>query len=295
MKRSIVIGAMITGILSAGVTTSQFTVTNVHAEENAIESSINLAQYFTTNPGQVAILTNTHIYSNINLTDGMVKAVTKGTLITVRGIKYTSGGTPRLVVDGGYLTANKINVVKPISAISNYYTTNPGQVAILNATHIYSNINLTDGMVRALPKGSLISVKGIEYTKGGTPRLVVNDGYITASKNNVTKPRATISNYYTTNPGQVTILNATHIYSNINLTGSVVRALPKGSVISTKGIEYTKGGTPRLVVNGGYITDSKDNVREISSITAKAFKSSLFKWLVLALILLSLLSTYMES
>ncbi|PRO90343.1 glycosyl hydrolase family 25, partial [Lactiplantibacillus pentosus] len=74
-----------------------------------------------------------------------------------KGIEYTTGGTPRLVVDGGYITANKANVVKPVSTISNYYTTNPGQVATLKATHIYSNINLSDGMVKAVAKGTLVT------------------------------------------------------------------------------------------------------------------------------------------
>ncbi|MCT3284296.1 peptidoglycan endopeptidase, partial [Lactiplantibacillus pentosus] len=114
-------------------------------------------------------------------------AVAKGTLVTVKGIEYTTGGTPRLVVDGGYITANKVNVVKPVSNLSDYYTTNPKYVTALKKTHVYTNLNLSDGMVKEVAKGTVVAVTGIEYSTNGYPRLVVSGGYITANKSNVEK------------------------------------------------------------------------------------------------------------
>lgn len=49
----------------------------------------------------------------------------KNTLVTIKGIEYSSAGIPRLVTDQGYLTANKGYVLAAQSNIDLYFTTNP--------------------------------------------------------------------------------------------------------------------------------------------------------------------------
>ena len=162
---------------------------------NVETASINLSNYYTTNPGKVVMLVDAHTYTDNELKNP-IKKVTKGSVVNVYGVEIAPSGYPRLKVDGGYLTANKKNVVKATEKINNYYTVNPGQVALLINDYVYSDVDFTN-KVRSISKGSLITVQGIEYTSSGYPRLKVDGGYLTANKSLVTLTNNKISNYYT--------------------------------------------------------------------------------------------------
>ena len=228
-------------------------------KKNVVKATEKINNYYTVNPGQVALLINDYVYSDVDFTN-KVRSISKGSLITVQGIEYTSSGYPRLKVDGGYLTANKSLVTKPTDKIANYYTSNPGQVALLVDDYIYSDLDFTT-KVRAVSKGTLVSVQGIEYTSDGYPRLKVSGGYLTANNSRVTRPVSTLSNYYVTNPGKIIMLVNAHIYGDVNLQnrGS---AVTKGTVVNVQGIEFAPNGYPRLKVSGGYLTANKANVAQ---------------------------------
>ena len=228
-------------------------------KKNVVKATEKINNYYTVNPGQVALLINDYVYSDVDFTN-KVRSISKGSLITVQGIEYTSSGYPRLKVDGGYLTANKSLVTKPTDKIANYYTSNPGQVALLVDDYIYSDLDFTT-KVRAVSKGTLVSVQGIEYTSDGYPRLKVSEGYLTANNSRVTRPVSTLSNYYVTNPGKIIMLVNAHIYGDVNLQnrGS---AVTKGTVVNVQGIEFAPNGYPRLKVSGGYLTANKANVAQ---------------------------------
>lgn len=237
-------------------------------KNNVIKVTDKIENCYTVNPGQVALLINDYVYSDVDFTS-RVRSISKGSLVTVQGIEYTSTGYPRLKVDGGYLTANKSLVTKPTDKIANYYTTNPGQVALLVNDYVYSDLDFTT-KVRAVSKGTLISVQGIEYTSDGYPRLKVSGGYLTANNSRVTKPVSTLSNYYVTNPGKIIMLVNAHIYGDVNLQNQG-NAVTKGTVVNVQGIEFAPNGYPRLKVSGGYLTANKANVAQYKE-TANSVK-----------------------
>ncbi|XXO41978.1 DUF5776 domain-containing protein [Lactiplantibacillus plantarum] len=144
-----------------------------------VQPTSNIANYYTTNTGQIASLTDIHVYSDVALTK-LVRTVSAGTLLKVQGIEYISG-YPRYKLADGYITANKFFVVQPVSSINNYYTSNPGEISASKVTHLYSDIDLTN-IVKKVPAGTVYKVEKIQYSTSGYPRFKVAGGFISANK-----------------------------------------------------------------------------------------------------------------
>ena len=79
-------------------------------------SGPDLSKYYTTNPGRVIMKNDDTFYQDVafRIPGWQVK---KNTLVTIKGIEYSSAGIPRLVTDQGYLTANKDYVLAAQSNI----------------------------------------------------------------------------------------------------------------------------------------------------------------------------------
>lgn len=73
-------------------------------------------EYYTSNPGKVKLLTTCNLYTSVEFNDKTKAGINypKGTVFTVKEIKKSKAGTPRLIVSNGkyVLTANKANVTK---------------------------------------------------------------------------------------------------------------------------------------------------------------------------------------
>ncbi|ALG26298.1 hypothetical protein AN634_09845 [Lactiplantibacillus plantarum] len=95
-----------------------------------VEPTSKIANYYTTNTGQIAALIDLHVFSDVNMTK-RTGTIPAGTLVKVQKIEYSSDGFPRYKTDAGYITTGKTAMVQPTSNIANYYTTNPGQVTAL--------------------------------------------------------------------------------------------------------------------------------------------------------------------
>ena len=64
---------------------------------------------------------------------------------------------------------------------------------------LYTDVEFRNGS-RTLSSGTVVPVKGIEYSSKGVPRLKTEGGYLTANKNYVTAAGNTNNNYFITNP-----------------------------------------------------------------------------------------------
>ncbi|SPE08675.1 hypothetical protein LAP8965_02650 [Lactiplantibacillus plantarum] len=64
-----------------------------------VQPTSNIANYYTTNTGQIASLTDIHVYSDVALTK-LVRTVSAGTLLKVQGIEYISGYPRYKLADG---------------------------------------------------------------------------------------------------------------------------------------------------------------------------------------------------
>lgn len=218
-------------------------------------------RYYTTNPGLIATRTSLNEYTSTNFTDATKgKTLAKNTLLNVSAVEKTSAGTPRLkLTNGNYLTANRDYVVKVTSSIDQYYTTTPSKILVRSSLYAYNNANL-DKKVATYKKYSIVSIKDMTYSDGGTPRLKTTSGsYITANKNFVRAVIPTITNYIYKNPGTVQVKKTVYQYSSTSFTSATKgKAISKGKIVTVKSIVFTSKGTPRLkLLNGKYITANK--------------------------------------
>lgn len=218
-------------------------------------------RYYTTNPGLIATRTSLNEYTSTNFTDATKgKTVAKNTLLNVSTIEKTSSGTPRLkLANGNYLTANRDYVVKVTSSIDQYYTTTPSKILVQSSLYAYSNANL-DKKVATYKKYSIVDIKDMTYSDGGTPRLkTISGSYITANKDLVRAVIPTITNYIYKNPGTVQVKKTVYQYSSPSFTSATKdKAISKGKIVTVKSIVFTSKGTPRLKLsNGKYITANK--------------------------------------
>lgn len=221
-------------------------------------------RYYTTNPGTVATKVQVNQYSSTSFTSATKgKAMAKNTLVKVAGIVKTSAGTPRLkLTNGTYMTANLDYVVKVTSKINQYYTKKPSKVLVKSGLYAYNNADL-DSRVTGVKKNTVLSIKDLAYSSGGTPRLKLSNGYyITASKDFVRAVTSSIANYIYVNPGKVQLKRSVYQYSSPNMSSATRKsALSKGKTYTVKSISFSSGGTPRLKVsNGNYITANKNYV-----------------------------------
>ncbi|MGG0656376.1 DUF5776 domain-containing protein [Rummeliibacillus pycnus] len=221
-------------------------------------------RYYTTNPGKIATKVQLNQYSSKNFTTATKgKAIPKNTLIDVAGIEKTSAGTPRLkLTNGMYLTANRDYVVKVTSNIDQYYTKTPSKILVKSDLYAYNNANLDKRLV-GVKKNTVLSIKDLAYSSGGTPRLKTLSGsYITASKDYVRAVTPSIANYIYVNPGTVQLTKNVYQYNSTSFTSATRgKSLAKGTKLAVKSISFTSAGTPRLKLsNGNYITANKSYV-----------------------------------
>ncbi|QBO37477.1 hypothetical protein EQG49_07405 [Periweissella cryptocerci] len=92
---------------------------------------------------------------------------------------------------------------------------------------------------------------------------------MTTNKNNSRPVAADLSDYYTTNPGQVQASTTLTVYSAPNFgSAKEVKTIAENQVINIQGIEWDADNHPVFVVDGGYITAAKNNVNKVISIAS---------------------------
>ena len=233
-------------------------VTGTHGKDISFFTSrpsaeINLEDYHTTNPGTLRLTSKVNIYNSVEFNEATQtkKSLLSGSVVEVKGIHYSKAGTPRLKIDGGYISANK----SFSRADSGYFIKNPGTITLSSKLNIYNSVEFSNKTKtnQAYASGVTLKISGIEYSKAGTPRLKVGNGYISANE--------TFSYiYYTKNPQMVYLTSNVNVYNSVEFNNNTKtsQSYKKGSTIQVTGIDYSKAGTPRLKVNGGYISSNAE-------------------------------------
>ncbi|ANZ95398.1 hypothetical protein BFC19_08375 [Brochothrix thermosphacta] len=228
----------------------------------------NIANFHTTNPGKIVMKINDYSFKSAEFNDKTQdKTYKKGTILNVKGIEYSAAGTPRLLLTNNlFVTANKAKVQKVTSNIANFYTENPKKIVMKIDDYAFKSAEFNDKTQgKTYKKGTVLNVKGIEYSAAGTPRLLLtNNLYVTANKAKVQHTIANVAQYYTVDPGTVILKRDEYQHNSVSFTQATKGKLhKKGSSLKTKGIAFTKTGYPRLILNdGNYLTANKDYVEK---------------------------------
>ncbi|ODJ56032.1 glycoside hydrolase family 73 protein [Brochothrix thermosphacta] len=246
--------------------TNNLYVTANKAKIQKIKS--NIANFYTTNPKKIVMKIDDYAFKSAEFNDKTQgKTYKKGTILNVKGIEYSAAGTPRLLLTNNlYVTANKTMVQKVTSSIANFYTENPKKIVMKIDDYAFKSAEFNDKTQgKTYKKGTVLNVKGIEYSAAGTPRLLLtNNLYVTANKAKVQHTIANVAQYYTVDPGTVILKRDEYQHNSVSFTQATKGKLhKKGSSLKTKGIAFTKTGYPRLILNdGNYLTANKDYVEK---------------------------------
>ncbi|EUJ37621.1 glycoside hydrolase family 73 protein [Brochothrix campestris] len=249
-------------------------------DKEAFEDTVNLANYYTSNPKKVVTKKADYSYKGVEFTTAnRVKNYASGTILTVTAIEKSKNGTPRLQLsDGTYFTAHRSNVQQLVSNVANYYTTNPSKIIMKKDDYAYNTTEFNTGTRNKLyKKGAVLNVKSISYSANGTPRLLLTNGlYLTAHQSNVVKAMATISKYYTTNPKTIIMKKDDYVYKTTEFnTGTRGALQKKGQVLTVKAIVYSANWTPRLQLsNGTYVSAHTSNVVKAMDTIAKYYTTN---------------------
>ncbi|WP_122645225.1 DUF5776 domain-containing protein [Enterococcus mediterraneensis] len=233
----------------------------------AVQVPATIDNYYTEKPNQVVLLKNDVIYSDADFNNKTSKTVKTGDVVKVNGIQYSSSGYPRLVVNGGFLSANRSIVQKVVDNYSNYYTKPVKKVALKKKDILYTSTAFNEGTKTniTINAGDTVAITGLAFSSTGVPRFKTSRGYLTANKSIVVEPTSKIDQYYSTNPGQVVLKKKDVVYKSVEFSDSTktTKTYASGSIVKIQGIRYSNAGYPRLMVSGGYLTANKSIVQKL--------------------------------
>lgn len=116
------------------------------------------------------------------------KKIKANTVIKVKKVVFDGSGATRFqLVNGGYIQANKKNVVRTLKTINKYYTSIPKNLHTAKATTIYSfqYFKYASKSLK-IPANTKLEIVGLEYNKIGYPRFKLSNGYyISTVKSNL--------------------------------------------------------------------------------------------------------------
>ncbi|EMF0259436.1 DUF5776 domain-containing protein [Enterococcus hirae] len=144
--------------------------------------------------------------------------------------------------------------------LSNYYTTNPERVILKHDDRFYNDVNFTSPGMN-IKKNTLVTVKSIQTTASGIPRLFTDHGYLTANKSYVVAAQSNIDSYFTTNPKKVRLKSDDYFYADTAFTQRLDK-VSKGTIVDVEDLAYTDSGVFRLRTKYGYLTANKSLVEE---------------------------------
>lgn len=162
---------------------------DIFTSSSSATASLIERNYYKTNPEKIVTLKNLYQYEIADFVEDAKKtALPANSIVTVTGISYLPNGIPRLQLSNGYfISANKDLVLKVTENIDRYYTTVPDKIVVKKSLSEYSSTKFTESnKIGAIKKNRIVTINGIAYTAGGTPRLKTSKGtYITANKSYV--------------------------------------------------------------------------------------------------------------
>ncbi|MDT1957785.1 DUF5776 domain-containing protein, partial [Carnobacterium divergens] len=142
--------------------------------------------------------------------------------------------------------------------LSKYFTSNPGFVKTITDCSYYTNTDFTTKK-SDVPKGTIVKVHAVEYSKAGYPRLKCEKGYLTANKSYV--QQQSMTNYFLTNPNFIKTLQDDYYYTSSSFS-TKKELIAKGVIVRVLNIEFSSMGYPRLKCEKGYLTANKTYVQQ---------------------------------
>lgn len=218
-------------------------------------------RYYTSNPKKIATKTVAYEYNSRTFKESAkVKRHPKNTLLDIVAVEKSASGTPRLKLkNGNYITANRTYVVKTRSDIDEYITKVPKKALLRMTQGLYKSTTFsTSTKLKNYSTNSVFTIKDIDYTDGGTPRLKTSTGYyVSANKAYTRSVVNNISDYYYVNPKTIQTKTNVGVYTSVSFANKT-RTIAKGKKLQVTAVTWSAAGTPRLKIGTGqYISANK--------------------------------------
>lgn len=147
-----------------------------------------------------------------------------------------------------------------------YYAENPGKVRATKKFKVYCDTEFTQEQDQSMEVGEVFAVSEIQYSKKGTPRLVLTDGnVITANKKFVEQLDSEVSERYIVEwPITIQVIKKCKVYEDRNFKNESEFQPKLNDTIEIDKIVCSSKGTPRLKTKAGYfITANRDFVQVV--------------------------------
>ena len=147
-----------------------------------------------------------------------------------------------------------------------YYAENPGKVWATKKFKVYGDTEFTQEQAQTMEVGEVFAVSEIQYSKKGTPRLVLADGnVITANKKFVEQLDSEVSEHYIVEwPITIQVIKKCKVYEDRNFKNESEFQPKLNDTIEIDKIVCSSKGTPRLKTKSGYfITANRDFVQVV--------------------------------
>lgn len=206
------------------------------------------------------------VYSSTNFDrrDKTGEKLPKGTILRGTEIAWSTKNTPRLKLrdnnEPRYISANLKNIMVVREDIEQYYHNEVKKLLILHDLEVYKTVEFDQHNVASikLKAGTFVTPVGIAWSKMGTPRISLDQGYISANRNFVQVVRGDIESYHYQRIKRVKLANKLNRYSDVGLSQKL-DTLDAGTLLQSCPIAWTDKGTPRIVFNGGFISARRSN------------------------------------
>ncbi|PTL06188.1 glycosyltransferase family 2 protein [Staphylococcus gallinarum] len=155
---------------------------------------------------------------------------------------------------------------KKSDEVKRYFHFSPQTVSVLNKFKVYHDVEFTAQVDRSVEVGEILEVNGIEHTKKGTPRLLIDDNkVITANRAFVAAvTKDNNDQYYYKAPQKVKILQQCKEYASRNFKNTI-NILESDSVVAIEKVILSPKGTPRLKTDSDtFITANNSFVQAIN-------------------------------
>ncbi len=194
-----------------------------------------------------------------------------GELLPAVDVERTPNETYRITTEQGLYELCEGQFILPRDDIDEYLVEAPNFVLAktkiaVHRTTIFAEEQRTGEFIS---KGTCVRIRGIAFTPNGTPRLKVSGGYITAHRANVKALRNDLRAYLSKPSKSLKLRKPLTVYNGKEFSKETrsERSLAAGTIVKPTRIVWTKGGTPRIELQNGYVSAHMSNFRNLFGIT----------------------------
>lgn len=198
-----------------------------------------------------------------------------GTLLDDFEISWSDKGTPRIKLctlgeplktgstdqpQARYVSASLSRLRVVSRDIAKFFHEQAAMLLLLRPLKVYTSTDFSDDTVstQRISAGQFIKPKGVGWSSNGTPRFQLNDGFVSANRDLSRIVCRNIENYIFLPGYSLQTSQKLAIYEDKEFSKKTNATVPANTRIRVGEIAWSDKGTPRICVEGGFISAKID-------------------------------------